>query len=69
MRTPRVNPVGIVEVPDASMAAPRAYPARVRLAAAGVLACFLAATVGTTVYSLGAYCLTTYASVPFQFSP
>jgi hypothetical protein len=34
------------------------------LLAAAVLALFTVASVGTTVYSLGVYCLTTYAGVP-----
>ena len=40
-----------------------------RLAAAVVLGAFLLVGIATTVYSLGDYCLTTYAGVPYLFTP
>jgi hypothetical protein len=64
-----VNPVGIVEDPAAYVGTPRAYSARLRLAAIAILGAFVVGGVGTTVYSLGAYCLTTWAGVPFQNAP
>lgn len=60
-----MNPVGLVEVPPGYSVAPRSYPAALRLGAALVLAVFAAVSVATTVYSLGVYCLTSYAGVPF----
>jgi hypothetical protein len=69
MRIPRVNPVGIVEYPPAYAAAPRAYAAGIRLAAAVIAGAFMAVSVGTTVYSLGIYCLTSYADIPFPLAP
>lgn len=69
MQLPRVNPVGLVEQPPGYVARPRAYPARLRLAAALLLGAFVAVSVGTTVYSLGVYCLTTWAGLPFATSP
>lgn len=68
MRIPQTNPVGLVEIPDGFSVTPRGYPAAVRIAAAVVLTAFLAVGVATTVYSLGAYCLTTDATVPFGFA-
>jgi hypothetical protein len=64
VRPPRVDAVGLVEHPAGYSSSPRAYPAGVRLAAALVIGVFLAVSVATTVYSLGGYCLTTYASAP-----
>ena len=58
----------MLEYPARYVATPRAYSAKVRFAATGVLVVFLAVGVVTTVYSLGVYCLTTYAGVPFHFT-
>ena len=58
METPRVNPVGLVEVPDDYEALPRRFSSGQRLFAGLVLLLFFAATVGTSIVSLGAYCLT-----------
>ncbi len=66
MELPRVNPVGMVEHPRRYSATPRRYPRRRRVAAGIVLAAFLAVGVTTTVYSLGAACLTTDAASPFD---
>jgi len=51
------------------VALPRAYSARLRVVAALVLAAFAAVGVATTVWSLGAYCLTSHAGAPFGFTP
>jgi hypothetical protein len=59
VRIPRVNPIGLVEEPDDYVTSPRVHPAPVRVAAALLLAVFLAVVCATTVASLGAYCLTT----------
>lgn len=64
MRLPRVNPIGIVEYPEGYAATPREYTMRFRVAAASVLTAFLVVVVVTTVYTLGAYCLTTRAGSP-----
>lgn len=68
MQSPRVNPVGVVEYPAGYASTPRARTPWVRLLAAAVLALFTVASVGTTVYSLGVYCLTTHAGVPSEVS-
>ena len=69
MQIPRVNPVGLVEHPEGYEASVRAYSMRRRLTAAVVLGAFLAVSIVATVYSLGAYCLTTDAGMPFLFVP
>lgn len=66
---PRVTPVGILEVPERYATSPRTYPGILRLAATLLLAAFAAVSIVTTVYSLGAYCLTSDASTPFAFGP
>lgn len=58
MKLPRVNPVGVVEHPDGYTPTARVYPRGVRLGAAVVLAAFVTVSLATTVFSLGAYCLT-----------
>ena len=65
METPRVNPIGIVERPPGYVARPRTHPTRLRVAALLVLGVFVAVNIATTVFSLGAYCLTTYGGNPF----
>ena len=64
METPRVNPIGIVETPHHD-SWPRTYPLYLRVSALLVLAVFAAVNIATTVFSLGAYCLTTYGGSPF----
>ena len=59
MKLPRVNPVGIVEVPEDYQTTPRQWPAPLRWAATALLATFVLVTLTTTVVSLGQYCLTT----------
>ena len=58
MDTPRVNPVGLVELPDDYEAMPRRFSGRTRFFAGILLVLFAAATIGTSILSLGAYCLT-----------
>lgn len=67
MKLPRITPVGLLEYPEGYRVSPRRYSARLRLAAAVVLGAFAAVSVATTVYSLGIYCLTSHAAVPFGF--
>ncbi len=62
MEPPRVNPIGILETEPDFVASPRRYSPRLRLLAVLVLTLFFAATVVTTVVSLGRYCLTTDAA-------
>lgn len=63
MNIPRVSPVGIVEQPPGYRSRVRRYPASIRVAAMLVLGAFLLVAVTTTVVSLGAYCLTSYAGL------
>jgi hypothetical protein len=65
MQLHHVDPVGVLEHPEGYVTLPRRHPSLVRIAAALLLGAFLAVSTTTTVYSLGAYCLTTYANVPF----
>jgi hypothetical protein len=58
MKLPRVNPVGLVEHPGDYTRTARVYSPRVRMVAAVVLAAFVTVSLATTVFSLGAYCLT-----------
>ena len=58
-RLPRVSPVGILESPAEFAASPRGFSRPLRLFAGLLLALFLAATVVSSVVSLGSYCLTT----------
>lgn len=62
MEAPRVNPVGLVERPPGFRTSSRPFPRSVRLTAAALLVAFAVVTIGTTVASLGSYCLTTDAS-------
>ena len=49
-------------------ALPRTHPIRLRVTALLVLGVFAAVNIATTVFSLGAYCLTTYGGNPFAGS-
>ena len=62
MELPRIDPVGLVRVPDGYSRTPRRYPPALRIAALALVAAFLTAGTLTTVLSLGRYCLTTDAS-------
>lgn len=64
LESPRVNPVGLPEVPPSFARCPREYSRAVRLVAAGVLFVFGSVGVAATVLSLGSYCLTSQAGVP-----
>ena len=64
MEIPHVGPLGLVHHPDGYTAAARCYPPRLRAAALAVL-CSFVVTLVTTTYSLGAYCLTTWAGSPY----
>lgn len=64
MELPRVDPVGLVEVPEGYTARPRRLPLPLRLVAAGVLLAFGLVGTVTTVVSLGRYCLTSDATSP-----
>lgn len=61
MQPPRVDPVGVVESPEGWVRSPRRHGAPLRVAAALLLAAFLAVGTATTVWSLGAWCLTSHA--------
>ncbi len=49
-------------------AQPRAHRIRLRVTALLVLGVFATVNIATTVFSLGAYCLTTYGGNPFAGS-
>ncbi len=68
MQLPRINAIGIVETPSDHIARPRSYSARLRVVALVALGVFAVVSVATTVFSLGAYCLTSYAGSPFAGS-
>ena len=55
---PRVNPVGLVEYAEGSQHGPRKVGSAGRLVVWGFLVFFAVATLGTSILSLGAYCLT-----------
>lgn len=55
---PRVNPVGVVEYADGSQQGPREFGRAGRLVVWAFLTFFAVATLGTSILSLGAYCLT-----------
>lgn len=59
MEPPRVNPIGILEIPPDLASSPRRFSRPLRLLAGLLLALFVLGTVVTTVVSLGRYCLTT----------
>jgi len=61
---PRVNPVGVTERPGEFQESPRIYSLGARGAAALLLTLFVASVVSSTVGSLTAYCLTTWAGLP-----
>jgi len=62
MEPPRINPVGLLETSEDFTASPRRFSRPLRLLAGALLAIFLAATVVSSVVSLGRYCLTTDAA-------
>lgn len=62
MQIPRVNPVGVVEVPEGYVLRPRRLPLPLRVMAAAVLLAFALVGTATTVATLGRYCLTSQAA-------
>ncbi|MEM9176260.1 MAG: hypothetical protein AAGC67_13620 [Myxococcota bacterium] len=64
---PRVNPVGVTEVPDDFVRTPRRHPFLLRFFAAVLAAVFLAVVLGTGAASLATWCLTSDAGAPFPF--
>lgn len=65
MDRPSVGPLRVVPPPVSGWAARRRHPTWLRLTALLVLWAFVLVSVGTTAYSLGAYCLTTWGGSPF----
>ncbi len=59
MKLPRVNPVGLVELPEDYPASPRRYTTGRRWLVLAVVALFALTTLVTGAVSLGRYCLTT----------
>lgn len=59
MDVPRINPVGLLELPEDHAGTPRTHSPAWRLVVGLFLVVFFAATVLSTVLSLGAYCLST----------
>ena len=59
-----MNRIGLVEHPAGYSCRPRTFSTSLRLAAAVILGAFVIVGVATTVYSLGAYCLTSHAGFP-----
>ena len=68
MKLPQVNPVGLLENPDDYRSTPRKYRPLMRWGAAALLATFVFVSLVTSVSSLAAYCLTSYAGMPFAFA-
>ena len=62
MELPRVNPIGLTEIPPGFQARRRRYSRTARVVATVVLTIFALVVIVTTVLSLGAYCLTSDAS-------
>ena len=69
MDLPRVNPIGLVEHPEAYRQRPRRYTTALRLAASVVLVAFVLVGVTATIYTLGSYCLTSHAGAPVPTIP
>ena len=62
MELPRVNTIGVIEIPSDFQARRRRYSLIVRVVATAVLALFALVATVTTVVSLGSYCLTSDGS-------
>jgi len=62
MELPRVNPVGLTEIPPGFQVRRRRYSLIARVVATAVLALFILVATVTTVVSLGSYCLTSDGS-------
>ena len=64
---PRVNPVGVTEVPEDFVRTPRRHSLAVRALASILVVVFTAVVLGTGVASLASWCLTSDAGSPFPF--
>lgn len=64
---PRVNPVGVTEVPDDFVRTPRRHSLLLRCFAALLVLVFVAVALGTGTASLATWCLTSDAGTPFPF--
>ena len=60
MNVPHVGPLGLIHHPKEFSASARSYSFRLRVVALAVLGAFVWATIVTSAYSLGSYCLTTW---------
>lgn len=56
--TPRINPVGMLEVPEGYVHGTGSHPPWIRRMAWVFLALFASVTITTSILTLGAYCLT-----------
>lgn len=64
---PRVNPVGVTEIPDDFSRRPRTQPFILRCIAAALALILLAVILHTGSASLAIRCLTSQAGAPFPF--
>jgi len=62
MELPRVNPIGLIEIPPGFQGRRRRYSLIARVVATVVVAVFALVVTVTTVVSLGSYCLTSDGS-------
>ena len=62
MELPRVNPIGLTEIPPGFQARRRRYSLTARMVATAVIIVFTLVVTVTTVVSLGSYCLTSDGS-------
>lgn len=62
MEFPRVNPIGLTEIPPGIQARRRRYSLIACVVATAVLTVFILVVTVTTVVSLGSYCLTSDGS-------
>lgn len=64
---PRVNPVGVTEIPAAFSQNPRRHSPLMRLFAGALVAIFTSVVLVTGAMSLASWCLTSDAGAPFPF--
>ena len=64
---PRVNPVGVTEVPAGFVRTPRRHSLAQRCFAFALALVFVAVVLGTGAASLATWCLTSDAGMPFPF--
>ncbi len=64
---PRVNPVGVSEIPDEFVRTPRRHPLSSRVLAGVLAVTFTAVVLATGVMSLATWCLTSDAGAPYPF--